>query len=69
MTALHPPTRASEPDENGVRHSEHNPGSLLAIVVSAVKATVKGGIGKLGERPHCESWKPGEPGRALSRPT
>lgn len=28
MTALHPPTRASEPDENGRRHSEHNPGSL-----------------------------------------
>lgn len=28
MTALHPPTRASEPDENGKRHSEHNPGSL-----------------------------------------
>lgn len=28
MTALHPPTRASEPDANGVRHSVHNPGSL-----------------------------------------
>ncbi|WP_435596697.1 telomere-associated protein Tap, partial [Streptomyces albogriseolus] len=28
MTALHPPTRASEPDADGRRHSEHNPGSL-----------------------------------------
>lgn len=28
MTALHPPTRASEPDETGKRHSELNPGSL-----------------------------------------
>ncbi|MFF0451106.1 telomere-associated protein Tap [Streptomyces sp. NPDC004609] len=28
MTALHPPTRASAPDESGKRHSEHNPGSL-----------------------------------------
>ncbi len=28
MTALHPPTRASEPDADGRRYSEHNPGSL-----------------------------------------
>ncbi|MEV5433182.1 helix-turn-helix transcriptional regulator [Streptomyces sp. NPDC052701] len=28
MTALNPPTRASEPDENGRRHREHRPGSL-----------------------------------------
>lgn len=28
MTALNPPTRASEPDEHGHRHSEHRPGSL-----------------------------------------
>ncbi|WP_328884742.1 telomere-associated protein Tap [Streptomyces sp. NBC_00299] len=41
----------------------------LAIVVSAVKATVKGGLGKLRERPRGESWRPGEPWRALSRPT
>ncbi|MFD9224926.1 telomere-associated protein Tap [Streptomyces sp. NPDC060064] len=41
----------------------------LAIVVSAVKATVKGGIGKLRERPRGEGWKPGQPWRALSRPT
>ncbi|GGM18919.1 transcriptional regulator [Streptomyces fumigatiscleroticus] len=41
----------------------------LAIVVSAIKATVKGGLGKLRERPRGEGWKPGEPWRALSRPT
>jgi hypothetical protein len=28
MTALNPPTRASEPDADGKRHSEHNPSSL-----------------------------------------
>ncbi|HET6859407.1 MAG TPA: transcriptional regulator, partial [Streptomyces sp.] len=41
----------------------------LSVVLSAVKATVKGGIGKLRERPRGEGWKPGEPWRALSRPT
>ncbi|MFH8796939.1 telomere-associated protein Tap [Streptomyces sp. NPDC017941] len=41
----------------------------LAVVVSAVKATVKGGLGKLRERPRGEGWRPGEPWRALSRPT
>ncbi|MFD5653095.1 telomere-associated protein Tap [Streptomyces sp. NPDC127039] len=41
----------------------------LAIVVSAVKATVKGGIGKLRERPRGGGWRPGEPWRALARPT
>ncbi|MGC5041100.1 telomere-associated protein Tap [Streptomyces sp. DT73] len=41
----------------------------LAIVVTAIKATVKGGIGKLRERPRGEGWTSGEPWRALSRPT
>lgn len=41
----------------------------MATLLSAVKATVKGGLGKLRERPRGESWKPGEPWRALSRPT
>ncbi|MEU5092995.1 helix-turn-helix domain-containing protein [Streptomyces sp. NPDC021356] len=41
----------------------------LAIVVSAIKHTVKGGIGKLRERPRGEGWRSGEPWRALSRPT
>ncbi|MER8062486.1 MULTISPECIES: telomere-associated protein Tap [unclassified Streptomyces] len=41
----------------------------LAIVIAAIKATVKGGLGKLRERPRGEGWRPGEPWRALSRPT
>ncbi|MFD3779958.1 telomere-associated protein Tap [Streptomyces sp. NPDC058612] len=41
----------------------------MAIVISAVKATVKGGLGKLRERPRGEGWTSGEPWRALSRPT
>ncbi|MFE1271326.1 telomere-associated protein Tap [Streptomyces sp. NPDC058758] len=41
----------------------------LAIVAGAIKATVKGGLGKLRERPRAEGWRPGEPWRALSRPT
>ncbi|MER6391629.1 telomere-associated protein Tap [Streptomyces sp. NPDC059382] len=41
----------------------------MAILVSAIKATVKGGLGKLRERPRGEGWRPGEPWRALSRPT
>ncbi|MET8479243.1 helix-turn-helix transcriptional regulator [Streptomyces clavifer] len=41
----------------------------LGIVVSAIKATVKGGLGKLRERPRGEGWRPGERWRALERPT
>ncbi|MEU9321412.1 helix-turn-helix domain-containing protein [Streptomyces sp. NPDC048295] len=41
----------------------------LTIVVSAIKATVKGGLGKLRERPRGEGWRPGERWRALERPT
>ncbi|MFE3687612.1 telomere-associated protein Tap [Streptomyces sp. NPDC059095] len=41
----------------------------LTIVITAIKATVKGGIGKLRERPRGEGWRPGERWRALERPT
>ncbi|MDO0929892.1 transcriptional regulator [Streptomyces sp. TG1A-8] len=41
----------------------------LAIVATAIKATVKGGIGKLRERPRGEGWRSGERWRALERPT
>lgn len=41
----------------------------LGLVVTAIKATVKGGLGKLRERPRGEGWRPGEPWRALARPT
>ncbi|MFI8520038.1 telomere-associated protein Tap [Streptomyces sp. NPDC085481] len=40
-----------------------------AIVLGAIKATVKGGIGKLQERARGGGWRPGEPWPALSRPT
>lgn len=42
---------------------------VLAAVLSAVKATVKGGIGKLRERARSGGWRPGEPWSALARPT
>ncbi|MFF5343932.1 telomere-associated protein Tap [Streptomyces althioticus] len=48
-------------------HRDRDPD--LRLVVSAVKATVKGGLGKLRERPRGEGWRPGRPWRALSRPT
>ncbi|MGW1776220.1 telomere-associated protein Tap [Streptomyces sp. NPDC002104] len=41
----------------------------MAIVAAAVKATVKGGLGKLRERPRGEGWTSGERWRALERPT
>ncbi|MET8606340.1 helix-turn-helix domain-containing protein [Streptomyces rubiginosohelvolus] len=50
---------------DGYRHRDPR----LATLVSAIKATVKGGIGKLRERPRGEGWKPGQPWRALARPT
>ncbi|MET8898285.1 telomere-associated protein Tap [Streptomyces albogriseolus] len=48
-------------------YKDRDPG--LGLVVSAIKATVKGGLGKLRERPRGEGWRPGEPWRALARPT
>ncbi|MEU1707083.1 helix-turn-helix domain-containing protein [Streptomyces sp. NPDC005706] len=46
---------------------EHDP--ELAIVLDAVKSTVKGGIGKLRERARGGGWKPGQAWPALARPT
>jgi hypothetical protein len=40
-----------------------------AAVLSAVKSTVKGGIGKLRERPQGAGYRPGERWSALDRPT
>ncbi|TDF50737.1 XRE family transcriptional regulator [Streptomyces sp. WAC05374] len=40
-----------------------------AAVLSAVKSTVKGGIGKLRERPQGAGYRPGERWPALERPT
>ncbi|MER6037368.1 helix-turn-helix transcriptional regulator [Streptomyces sp. NPDC001835] len=41
----------------------------LALVLSAVKMTVKGGIGKLQEKARGGGWKPGQAWPALARPT
>ncbi|MGW7486634.1 telomere-associated protein Tap [Streptomyces sp. NPDC054786] len=49
------------------RHKSVDPGQ--AAVLSAIKSTVKGGIGKLRERPQSIAYKFGEPWPALSRPT
>ncbi|GAA2407999.1 helix-turn-helix transcriptional regulator [Streptomyces glaucosporus] len=48
-------------------HKQADPG--MAAVLSAIKSTVKGGIGKLRERPQGAHYKPGEPWPALERPT
>ncbi|MFF7489506.1 telomere-associated protein Tap [Streptomyces luteogriseus] len=49
------------------RHKEVDP--AMAAVLAAIKATVKGGIGKLRERPQGKKYKEGEPWPALQRPT
>ncbi|MFE7931249.1 telomere-associated protein Tap [Streptomyces sp. NPDC057456] len=49
------------------RHKDVDP--ALAAVLAAIKATVKGGIGKLRERPQGRRYKEGERWPALQRPT
>ncbi|MEU3356309.1 helix-turn-helix domain-containing protein [Streptomyces sp. NPDC037389] len=49
------------------RHKQADPG--LAAVLAAIKATVKGGVGKLRERPQGRHYKDGERWPALERPT
>ncbi|MFC8093597.1 telomere-associated protein Tap [Streptomyces sp. NPDC057301] len=49
------------------RHKDADP--ALAAVLAAIKATVKGGIGKLRERPQGKRYKEGERWPALQRPT
>ena len=49
------------------RHRETDP--ALAAVLTAIKATVKGGIGKLRERPQGRHYRDGERWPALERPT
>ncbi|MFD8145233.1 telomere-associated protein Tap [Streptomyces sp. NPDC059708] len=48
-------------------HKQDNP--LPAAVLSAIKSTVKGGIGKLRERPQGAGYRSGEAWPALERPT
>ncbi|MER6123014.1 helix-turn-helix domain-containing protein [Streptomyces sp. NPDC001795] len=49
------------------QHKQVDP--ALAAVLSAIKATVKGGVGKLRERPQGRHYKDGERWPALERPT
>ncbi|GAB7036142.1 helix-turn-helix transcriptional regulator [Streptomyces sp. NPDC021749] len=49
------------------RHKQVDP--ALAAVLAAIKATVKGGVGKLRERPQGKHYKEGERWPALQRPT
>ncbi|MFG2840454.1 telomere-associated protein Tap [Streptomyces zaomyceticus] len=48
-------------------HKQSDP--ALNAVLSAIKATVKGGVGKLRERPQGKHYKEGERWPALERPT
>ncbi|WP_328473491.1 telomere-associated protein Tap [Streptomyces sp. NBC_00448] len=48
-------------------HKAGDPG--MAAVLSAIKSTVKGGIGKLRERPQGAKYRPGERWPALERPS
>ncbi|MFF5130978.1 telomere-associated protein Tap [Streptomyces syringium] len=49
------------------QHKQNDP--ALAAVLAAIKATVKGGVGKLRERPQGRHYKEGERWPALERPT
>ncbi|MGW4543607.1 telomere-associated protein Tap [Streptomyces chartreusis] len=49
------------------QHKDVDP--AMAAVLAAIKATVKGGIGKLRERPQGKHYKEGERWPALQRPT
>jgi DNA-binding transcriptional regulator YiaG len=49
------------------RHKDADP--ALAAVLAAIKATIKGGIGKLRERPQGRHYRQGERWPALERPT
>ncbi|MFF0553926.1 LexA family protein [Streptomyces sp. NPDC004311] len=48
-------------------HKQIDP--AMAAVLAAIKATVKGGIGKLRERPQGRTYRDGEPWPAMQRPT
>ncbi|MEU8764706.1 helix-turn-helix transcriptional regulator [Streptomyces sp. NPDC048659] len=49
------------------RHKDVDP--AMAAVLTAIKSTVKGGIGKLFENPQGKGYKEGEPWPAMMRPT
>ncbi|MFI2437379.1 telomere-associated protein Tap [Streptomyces sp. NPDC018693] len=60
MTALNPPTRASEPDESGRRHAEHRPGSLGTQPVDPAPCEATDGHPVLAGLPRFHVRGPGE---------
>ncbi|MEW2325339.1 helix-turn-helix transcriptional regulator [Streptomyces griseoincarnatus] len=60
MTALNPPTRASEPDENGKRHREHRPGSLGTEPMDPAPCEATDGHPVLAQLPRFHVRGPGE---------
>ncbi|WP_405763978.1 helix-turn-helix domain-containing protein [Streptomyces sp. NBC_00080] len=60
MTTLNPPTRASEPDENGKRHREHRPGSLGTEPVDPAPCEATDGHPVLAHLPRFHVRGPGE---------
>ncbi|MYR83642.1 helix-turn-helix domain-containing protein [Streptomyces sp. SID685] len=60
MTALSPPTRASEPDADGRRHSEHRPGSLGTQPVDPAPCEATDGHPVLADLPRFHVRGPGE---------
>ncbi|GCB53519.1 helix-turn-helix transcriptional regulator [Streptomyces sp. NL15-2K] len=60
MTALSPPTRASEPDETGKRHAEHRPGSLGTKPMDPAPCEATDGHPVLAHLPRFHVRGPGE---------
>ncbi|MFG2858111.1 telomere-associated protein Tap [Streptomyces mirabilis] len=60
LTALHPPTRASEPDADGKRHSEHNPGSLGKDPIDPAPCEAPDGHPLLADLPRFHRRTPAE---------
>jgi DNA-binding transcriptional regulator YiaG len=60
MTALNPPTRASEPDEDGHRHSEHRPASLGTEPMDPAPCEATDGHPVLADLPRFHVRGPGE---------
>ncbi|MEV6940017.1 helix-turn-helix domain-containing protein, partial [Streptomyces sp. NPDC051132] len=60
MTALNPPTRASEPDADGKRHREHRPGSLGTEPVDPAPCEAPDGHPVLAHLPRFHVRGPGE---------
>ena len=60
MTALNPPTRAGQPDDEGRRHREHRPGSLGAEPIDPAPCEATDGHPVLAHLPRFHVRGPGE---------